>query len=294
LDEETKGISFLMAKKNHRYVLASLILIMQLVLMPSAYADKRLELFLEKYDALNGRKPPLAHVDSPFYPYHRHLFEYGLDAEKLKSLRAAQKKGNCILVDELVIEGFLGLFPFLKPAFDDGKRHSILWFMIAKDHRPEIGRCRDHRGMREMLSLHPLGKLPPVDFAERNFGRSYDLLSPNEQSFYLHGFGERAFCDDYSPSIADLRAIANRPGGMVLTEQEGLYLLERARVHGLEKSKYEETLTRFKKQFSLHANLSRLRAASRQHTLKDIDFKVEGYWQSQCHFLQNFRQREMQ
>jgi len=283
-----------MAKMNQCYILASMVIIMLFVLTPSAYADKRLELFLEKYDALNGRKPPLAHVDSPFYPYHKHLFENGLDAAKLKSLRAAQKKGNCILVEELVIEGFLGLFPFLKPAFDDSKRHSKLRFMIAKDHRPEIGRCNDLRGMREMMTLHPLGKLPPVDFAERDFGKSNDLLDPIEISFYLHGFGERAFCNDYPPSIADLRAIANRPAGMVLTEQEGLYLLERAQVHGLEKRKYEDTFARFKKHFSVDANLSRLSATSRRHTLKDIDFKVEGYWQSQCHFLQKFRQREMQ
>ncbi len=283
-----------MAKKMHGYFLASLILIIQLVLTPSAYSDQRLELFIEKYDTLNGRKPPLAHVDSPFYPYHKQLFENGLDAEKLKSLRTAQKKGNCILVEKLVVEGFLSLFPFLKSAFDDSKQYSNLSFMIAKDGRPEEGRCADHRRMRELLTSRPLEALPPVDFAEVDFSKAFDETSRKEISTAMYGFGERAFCNDYPPSIADLRAIANRPAGMVLTEQEGLYLLERARVHGLANSKYEETFARFKKLFNTDANLSRLSAASRQRTLEDIDFKVEGYWQSQCHFLRKYRQREMQ
>ena len=151
----------------------------------------------------------------------------------------------------------------------------------------------DHRLLRELLTLKPLRELPPVDFAERGFAGSYDLLAPKVPRRALHGFGIRAFCDDYSPSIADLRAIANRPGGIVLTEQEGLYLLERARVHGLGKDEYLKTFARFKDHFSPDANLSRLRSASRRHKLADIGFKVEGYWQNQCRFEWGWQQRKL-
>lgn len=286
------GINFLLRKINFHFTLIILSLVVQIAPVQAAQSNTRLELFLEKYDALNGRTPPLSHADSPFYPYHKQLFESGLDTAKLKSLRAAQKKGNCILVDKLVVAGFLSLFPFLKSAFDDSNRSAILSFMISKGHRPEIGRCWDHREIRKLLMLRPLEELPAIDFPEWSFDKSYDLLDLKESRFALHGFGERAFCDDYPPSIADLRAIANRPGGMVLTEQEGLYLLERARVHGLGKDEYLKTFARFKIHFSPDANLSRLRTASRQHTLEDIDLKVEGYWQSQCLFLRRFRQKE--
>ena len=290
---QTAGISFWMEKANIRLWLVLAVLLMHFVVASVAHADRRLDIFIEKYNALNGRTPPLAHIDSPFYPYHKHLFEQGLDEANLKALRDAQKKGKCILVDELVVKGFLGLFPFLKPAFDNRKRHTNLLFMIAKDGRPEDGRCMDHSRMRELLTLRPLGALPAVDFAERGISQSYVPRDPKGPHIALHGFGRRAFCDDYPPSIGDLRAIANRPGGMVLTEQEGLYLLERARVHGLDKGKYVETFALFKKHFSPDANLSRLRTASRWHKLADIGFKVEGYWQSQCRFERGWRQKKL-
>lgn len=93
-----------------RFVLAFLVFAAQISVAQAAQSDPRLEIFLEKYDALNGRTPALGHADSPFYPYHTHLFENGLDTSKLKSLRATQKKGNCILVDKLLVAGFLEQF----------------------------------------------------------------------------------------------------------------------------------------------------------------------------------------
>jgi hypothetical protein len=277
-----------------RFVLAYLVLAAQISVAQAAQTDRRLEIFLEKYDALNGRTPSLAHAKSPFFPYHGKNFEEGLDAVKLQSLHGAQKNGNCILVHKLVLEGFLGLFPFLKPAFSDSDRGIYLRGMILTDDRPVLRRCWDHRKMKKLLTLYPLEELLPVDFAKKSLGHSSDLLDPKVPRRALRGFGIRAFCDDYPPSIAELRAIANRNGGMALTEQEGLYLLERARLHGLGKGEYLTTFARFKDHFNPNANLSRLRAASRSYRLADIDFKVEGYWQSRCRDKRRYRQNKAQ
>lgn len=214
-----------MADIGHRVFGASMILFVHLVLASSAHSDQRLEKFLNKYNALKGRVPPLGHPDSPFYPYHERLFEDGLDAAKLRVLRSAQRKGDCIAAEELVVEGFLDLFPFLKPAFDDQNRHSVLWFMISKDSRPELGRCLDNRKLRRLFASRHPETIPPVDFAELNFSKRNDDSRPNDARNVLYGFGVRALCDDYLPSIADLRGIANRSGGVVLTEDEGFYLL---------------------------------------------------------------------
>ena len=276
-----------------RVALILLALAVQSMVAQAVQNDPRLEIFLEKYDALNGRTPLLAHPDSPFFPYHNRNYEEGLDALQIMKLHKAQEEGECSFVTTLVIDGFLSLFPFLKPAFSDSKRGLYLRVMISKDNRPEMRRCWDYRKRKKLLTLHPLEEMLPVDFAKKSSGGSSDLLDPKVPRRALHGFGTRAFCDDYPPSITDLRAIANRPGGVVLTEQEGLYLLERARVHGLDKDEYRQTFARFKRHFSPDANLSRLRTASRQHKLENIEFKVEGYWQSQCRFKRRWRRNRL-
>lgn len=279
-----------MMKRHHWLGLVALI--GSLLLGPVVHADPRLALFLEKYEELEGRTPPLAHADSPFYPYHTRLFETGLDDKKLSALRSAQRKGDCVKVEYLLLEGFLGLFPFLKPAFE-GERRANLMFMIAKDGRPEHGRCEDHSKIQEALTLKPLAELPPVDFAETDYARSNDLLDPKTPRAAIQGFGERAFCDDYPPSIDDLRAIVNRPGGIVLTVQEEVYLLERARIYGLGKAEYAKTYTRLKKELDPDTNLSRLRDVSRRNKIAGIGFKVDGYWQSYCRYVENYRQRKL-
>ena len=90
--------------------------------------------------------------------------------------------------------------------------------------------------MRELFAHRKRDEFPPVDFAEQH--PKYEKWEEEGKQdpglkqlrLTLLGFGQAAFCDDYRPSIADLRVIVNRPGGMALTPEEELFLLERARI----------------------------------------------------------------
>ena len=96
---------------KQRFLLVFVIFIFHLGLTPEVLAGRRLDLFLEKYNAVNGRMLPMAHADSPFYRYYDRDFEEGLDESQRVLLREAQEEGNCILVNKLLVDVFLSLFP---------------------------------------------------------------------------------------------------------------------------------------------------------------------------------------
>ena len=275
------------------------IFIFQLAMAQTAQADRRLDFFLKKYNEVKGRMLPMAHEDSPFYRYYDRRFEEGLDTPQRKLLRKAQKRGDCILVDLLMVEGFLGLFPFLKPAFDNASRRSKLSIMMSNSSPPETTRCYNHSGMRDLFARRKREEFPPVNFTELH--SKYDIWKEEEKRdpdldklrLALGGFGQAAFCDDYRPSISDLLAIVNRPGGMALTPEEELFLIARARMHNLEISDYDETISRLEKHISSSEKFLRLRDASRRGKLVDIPFQVEGYWQKSCRLLVWSRREEM-
>jgi len=281
-----------------RFTLVLVALVIQLAEVPEAYADRRLDLFLKKYNEVKDRIVPMGHEDSPFYRYYDRRFEEGLVTVKLKLLRKAQKKGDCILADKLMVEGLLGLFPFLKPAFENTNRRSKLSILISNSSPPETTRCHNHSSMSDLFARRKRDEFPPVDFAEQH--PNYQEWKQQEKQdpdlkklrLTLGGFGNAAFCDDYRPSIADLRAIVNRPGGMAITPEEELFLLERARMHNLEISDYDKTRSRLKKHFSSSGEFLRLRDASRRGRLVDIPFPVDGYWQESCRFFMRFRREE--
>jgi hypothetical protein len=281
-----------------RFVLAFLVLAAQISVAQALQTDPRLDLFLKKYDEVKDRLVPMGHEDSPFYRYYDRRFESGLDTVQRKLLHKVQKKGDCILADSLMIEGFIGLFPFLGPVFENINRRSKLSILMSNSSPPETTRCHNHSSMRVLFARRKRDEFPPVDFAE---------LHPNYQEWEeeekrdpglkklrltLGGFGNAAFCDDYRPSIADLRAIVNRPGGMALTPEEELFLLERARMHNLEISDYNKIISRLKKHFSSSEAFLRLRDASRRGKLVDIPFPVDGYWQESCRNFARFRREE--
>lgn len=272
------------------------ILFIYLAAPSMAYADRRLDIFLEKYNAAKGRLLPMAHADSPFYRYYDRDFEGGLDEPQAKLLSKAQERGDCILVDQLLLEGFLNLFPFLKPAFDDYKRRSKLSIMMSNSDPPAMGRCFNHSSMSELFAKRRREEFPPVDFVE---GHTYFDKWQNETDsdlkklrITLRGFGSTALCDDYRLSISDLMPIVNRHGGMVLTPEEELYLLERARLHNLAKRDYEKAILRLSKHFDSKKKFSKLRSASRVRKLEDIAFTVKGYWQASCRNLERLRREE--
>jgi len=297
-ESEMAGISCRVRKMNVRIILIFLIIIFQLASVPEALADRRLDVFLKKYNEVKGRIVPMAHEDSPFYTYHDRSLEEGLNTAQLKLLHKAQKKGDCILAVQLVKEGFIGLYPFLKPAFDDVSKRARLTTLIFSSMPPETTRCNAHDQMKEVFARRKHDEFPPVDFTEQY--PKYEKWEAEEKQdpdleklrSALRRFGKAAFCDDYRPSIADLRPIVNRPGGMALSPAEELFLLERARMHNLEISDYDKTSSRLKKYFISNERFLRLRDASRRGKLVDIPFPVNGYWQESCRNFARFRREE--
>lgn len=283
---------------NNRFILVLVTLAVQLAAAQVAFADRRLETFIKKYNEVIDRIVPMAHEDSPFYAYYDRSLKEGLDRAKRKLLREAQEKGDCVLVVQLAKEGFLGHFPFLRPAFDDLRRRARLTTLILRSSPPETTRCSNHARMKELFAHRKRDEFQPVDFTERY--SKYEIWEKQEKRdpdlkklrLTLNGFGRAAICDDYRPSIADLRAIVNRPGGMALTPGEELFLLERARMHNLEISDYDKTISGLKKHFSSSEEFLRLRDASRRGKLVDIPFAVDGSWQRKCRFFARWRRGE--
>ena len=262
----------------------------------AAHAGRLLDLFMEKYHAVNGRMFPMAHPNSPFYRYYDRDFEEGLDESQRELLPAAQEAGKCILVNKLMVDGFLSLWPSLKPAFADADRHSKLTIMMSTSSPPAMSRCHNHSFMSELFAKRRREEFPPVDFVEgaANYDkwRNETDLDLKKLRMTVRGFGQTALCDDYRLSIADLIPIVNRPGGLALTPQEELYLVERARLHNLSNGAYDKAIFRLSKQFVSEKDFLRLRNASRVRKLEAIPFTVKGYWQANCRYFERFRRKE--
>lgn len=290
------GINFRKKIVNLYFSLTVVAFAVQLAPAFAVQTDRRLEIFLEKYDAATNRILPMGHPDSPFYRYHRRDFEEGLDKSQRVLLREAQEKGNCILAYDLVVEGFTGLFPFLKPAFADKRRRSKLTIMIFNSSPPAMERCSNHSSMSKLFAKRRRQEFPPVDFAEQasNFDKWQNETEPDLKRLRmaLQGFGNAALCDDYRPSITDLLPIVNQPSGLALTPEEELYLVERARLHNVMRSDYEKTISRLSKHFKSEKLFLRLRNASRVRKLEDIAFMVKGHWQVSCRNFERFRRKE--
>ncbi len=94
--------------------------------------------------------------------------------------------------------------------------------------------------------------------------------------------GGSAFCGDYPPSIKDVLASANKPGGLILTKDEELYLTQRARLYGLFKeTEYRRTIEKIKQALQSHDHFNKILTASRKFRLREIE-TVRGFWQPAC------------
>ena len=278
---------------KNRFWLIFAILFIYFAASGAAHADRRLELFLEKFNAVDGLILPMAHADSPLYPYYHRDFEDGLDESRRVLLRKAQEAGNCVLVDKLVVDGFLSLFAFLKPAIADYERYVELKIMISLRGRPARGRCHYHSYMSKIFDGRRREVYPPVDFLAPDtkilkWGNE-PIADLKTLKLALSLIGKAALCDDYRLAIADLIGIVNRPGGMALTPQEELYLVERARLHNLADGEYDKAISRLSKHFDSGKAFSRLRDASKARKLEAIPFAIKGYWRDKCRQIERSR-----
>lgn len=262
-----------------------------------AKADQRLDIFLQKYDLVKDMRLPLAHPDSPFAPYLARHFEDGLSILDLETLRKAQEQGECLPIDRLVFKGFLGLYPFLKPAFESRGRK--LKFLLISNYRTAFSRCFSYRSLREVLSRHELSEFPTFDMGvglPLVQGRRWHDRTPDDREIMFSvqfRLGTIAFCDDYPPSLIDVLSMANKPGGMVLSPEEELYLNERANKHGILKiSKYRQAINQFNQHFGSNENFRQLRIASKKNKLIHLK-TISGFWQNACNSMRDNDQKQL-
>jgi len=258
-------------------------------------ADKRLDIFLEKSEKFLERNKPLDHVDTPFRPYLQRPFEEGLNEMASARFRQARDKGDCLVVENLLEDGFLGLYPFLKPAFDNSERGKKLRANIGGSSQPGGRLCYDNYQLIRLYKRAPKKDFPPVDLGLRMvIGPSVrlgDESNPLANMITLQlSRGDRAFCDDYLPAIKAVLKDGNRAGGMVLAQEEELYLIERALLKGGSSPKLLERLARLKDVLP-SARYHSARSAARKRRIDALKI-VSGFWVIACRVLQESRQRK--
>ncbi len=253
----------------------------------AALADQRLDLFLQRYEAMGDRDLPLDHPDNPFRPYLAVPFEEGLNVEQRGQMAKALQRFDCVKIQYLVLEGLVQLYPFLAPAFseEDRRMQSRLEVMLGTEYSDPIMRCIN---LRELKEFRDLTLFPPIDLADKiGKGREFAFNHPPDpelDALYDINFslGKAAFCNDYPPAIGDVRAYANRGGGMLLTEEEELYLTERARIHALlSDHDYRHAIVRIAGPKIDENRMRYVIAASRRLSVDKIE-DMTGFWPEAC------------
>lgn len=94
------------------------------LLISACAADPRLTTFLKKYKKINENEANSIFVSwedktSPFAPYLYEDFKQGFTSRQRKLYQTAVKNRNCKRIGELEQVGFLNLYPFLRPLFED-------------------------------------------------------------------------------------------------------------------------------------------------------------------------------
>ncbi len=257
---------------------------------PLAASDARLIDFIEKLEALEGKSYPLLHPKNPLQPYSGRPFEAGLDAQERRKLHQMQENGECGPDLEALIEkGVLQLYPFLKPAFEARLTGYPAKWLLVFSNVPAQARCFYYLSWRQRKLHESAASFDPIDF---DGGQLFALTHrpPGDRgviwdrlSNQMYGLGRLAFCMDYPPSIADLMVVANKPGGLRLTEQEALYIAARARHHNLlEDVDIQRAISRIKSAPTYPGYKISLLQQARYTKILAMPH-VTGYWQPACH-----------
>ena len=282
-------------RKHHLFVYALISGLLLIFPITSAMSDQRLTQFLQKFETLQNKHLPLDHPDNPFHGRTSPPFETGLDAKKHATFINAQTKGDCFLVDQLIVEGFLNLYPFLEPAFKNEKTGGKLIFMLNHGYQSPATRCFAHKFINDLKKRRALKEFSPlnmgleVDQKHERVKRSEPETDRDILISSQFRLGKTAFCSDYPLSIKDVITTANKPGGMILSLEEKLYLIERAHLHGLYSDQEHNQLI---KNMPSTAPLTQLRHQSRHNRITQMQ-KVKGFWQQTCKTVHNMaKERE--
>jgi len=255
----------------------------------SALASPRIELFLQQLERLEGKRLSFTDPDNPFFPYRHQHFDVGLSEKERSNLHRLQELGQCAPhVYSLTVCGFFQLYPFLKPVFDDSQRAQKLELMIATADLAPINRCLYYRRFAALRQ-----QVNPIRFDAIDMDRGTiftHLHRPDGDTGVAWGtlrnlmfsLGILALCQDYPPSLSDLMALANKPGGLQLTKKEAFYLASRAHVHKLiTTAQFNLVVGSLTPGTQDRAALEKIWKQEQQTRIHDLE-PIDGYWQAAC------------
>ncbi|NKB54220.1 MAG: hypothetical protein GKR97_18750 [Rhizobiaceae bacterium] len=274
------------------YILSFSVLSMFLVGLTSTIpkpSDRRLEEFIQRMEAWDGTEIKFNHPDSPLYPYrHRHLDE-GLSQQKRAAGFRFQESGDCFgKLQDYAVEGFFGLYPFLKPILKHenlGQRltTSIQWYQTAMWER-----CIYFQNLKKFRSRFDVGAVEPVDGSPVNPWPNLNAPIParitarQEWQFVALSLGTLAFCRSYPPSIKEVLATAFQHGGLAFSTEEAVYLTARASNHGiLSMAEVEAAKEEFQLRGMLLSDINTLLREARFRPMHQMRY-LRGHWQKVC------------
>jgi len=254
-----------------------------------AFADPRLEKLIHEFSGWKNHSMKFDDPRSPIFPYRHLRFEDGLTQKARAEVFRLQEAGDCNgRLQDHAVEGFFGLYPFLVPAlfrYPLGEKlsSSIRWY-----NSELLSRCYYFAGLNELGGWFDIRRLEPLDGSwlthlAINDNRDLDMTFVREQWWEIsNGLGILAFCRSYPPSIRDVLKVAHQMGGLTFTSQEAVYIMSRARLHGvITQDEVEAAFKRLQVDGVLKHDINRLFSKAQSHLLHEMP-PVRGNWQALC------------
>jgi len=188
----------------------------------------------------------------------------------------------------MILKGFIQLYPFLKPAFDDEEIGRSIGSIVRVKYTMPVGYCYNRQSLNELVARRNLADFTPIDmemeFApNKEYRRKGRPAKDWDDLFKIQfRFGHQAFCHDYPPAIKEILATANRPGGMKLTQDEGLYLAERSRIYGIiTEIQYQKAVEKMLAVSSKQEHFKKILSARKRLHMHEIS-QLDGFWHGGC------------
>ncbi len=252
-------------------------------------ADRRLKEFISRMEAWDGPELKFNHPDSPLYPYrHRHLDE-GLNQDQRASAFRSQESGDCFgKLQDLAVEGFFGLYPFLKPILNHEGLGRRLTISVQWRYTAMWERCIYFQNLNKFRSRFDDNAFEPVDgsridnWSEQQNPDPTNIMARQEWQFVARSLGTLAFCRSYPPSISEVLANAHQEGGLTFSTEEAVYLMAQAAVHGiLSTAEVQATVDDFQRRDMLSNNINSLLKEARSRRMHEMRY-LHGHWQAVC------------
>ncbi|MEP1208724.1 MAG: hypothetical protein ABJM29_14760 [Rhizobiaceae bacterium] len=281
---------YLIVGKIYKYIFIIILIIFKLLAATNlTLADPRLDKFVHALDRLGDRDPSFHDPESPLYPYRHRHFDEGLSLADQQILDRLQRSSDCSgQIFDLMIKGFFGLYPHLKPLMKEEDRYLPVYYAIRNSYPAMQERCIYFKNKRRLERWFDVTQFQPVNGA---YGIKLDedevsdptmFLAWGRWQFWARYLGTLALCRSYPPSVRDVWASAGQYGGLSYTVQEAVYLTGRADAHGmLSEAELADHVEQFRQQGLTTADIHGLLAQARAKRLQDMHF-VPGNWQLIC------------